>query len=182
MSKKKKARGTNKVPIYRADKPFRRNSAYTPVFRADIPLDMSRNTATERAAYAKNKREIRRTGYCYAELMDLDRCIAAFILPRLIAYKAEKYHGIPNGLMPDPTGPNFDFTNTSAFDIASAKWDEMVDKMIWSFNEILHGENDLMHQDGMLDRPDYREIEKAHYARIREGMDLFAEYIQALWM
>lgn len=75
----------------------------------------------------------------------LDHTLAYIILPALLALKDQKM-GIPNELVADVGGEDwthqdsFDFYKEShkeAFDLATKRWDEILDKMIWSFRQIL---------------------------------------------
>ena len=75
----------------------------------------------------------------------LDHTLAHIIYPALLQLKAEK-HGVPSGLVDDVGGEDwasqqsFDFYKEShdeAWQIASKRWDEILDKMIWSFRELI---------------------------------------------
>ena len=74
----------------------------------------------------------------------LDHTMANIIYPALLQLKATK-HGIPSGLVEDVGGEDyvsqdsFDFYKEShdeAWTEAAKKWDEILDKMIWSFQQL----------------------------------------------
>lgn len=156
-----------------------RGTKHQPIFRADMPLDLDRGDSSFKAA----KKEIKRTGTCWSEIMDLDRTIAAFVLPRLKKYRKEHF-GIPNGLTNDPSEPHaYDESKPAVtFKDAQTVWNGMLDKMIWSFEEVCHGENDPVYvADSDMTREDYLKAVDDYEKRKQEGLHLFAEYLQALW-
>jgi hypothetical protein len=60
------------------------------------------------------------------------------------------------------------------------KWVDILDKMIWSFSEIVNdnpGEHKYFADDGKLDMAGMLE----YYKRIQEGLDLFGKHYQSLW-
>ena len=73
----------------------------------------------------------------------LDHTLAKIIFPALIQLKATK-HGVPNDFAmvggEDYLDQQcFDFyreTHDDAFNIACSRWDDVLDKMIWSFQQI----------------------------------------------
>lgn len=74
-----------------------------------------------------------------------DHTLAHIIYPALLQLKATK-HGVPNDMVNDVGGEpyvdqsSFDFyteTHNEAFDIACKRWDEILDKMIWSFQQLI---------------------------------------------
>lgn len=86
---------------------------------------------------------------------NLDSTMALIILPALIQLKATK-HGIPadfaevGGADYDAQG-SFEFykeTHNDAFDEACRKWDEVLDKMIWSFQQIALEDYDRKYHHG----------------------------------
>lgn len=94
----------------------------------------------------------------------LDHTLAHIIYPALIQLKATK-HGVPSELVDDVGGEDwssqesFDFYKEShdeAFDIACKRWDEILDKMIWSFEQVLKDEYDQLYHHG---NPEYDWIE-----------------------
>jgi hypothetical protein len=84
---------------------------------------------------------------------NLDHTLALIIYPALLQLKKTK-HGVPNDFAmvggEDYTDQDsFDFYKEShkdSFDEAVKRWDEVLDKMIWSFEQILkQNYNDLYH-------------------------------------
>jgi hypothetical protein len=78
----------------------------------------------------------------------LDHTLALIIYPALIQLKEEK-HGVP-GEFADVGGEDhacqdsFDFykdTNREAFEQGCKRWDDILDKMIWSFQQIAFGDD-----------------------------------------
>lgn len=88
----------------------------------------------------------------YQEIFSLDYTIAKFVLPRLIKFKKENI-SFPIDLKTDK------------------EWDEILDKMIWSFERIIL---DDWSQD--------EEILKSEKNRYYEGMYLFAKHFSDLWI
>ena len=75
----------------------------------------------------------------------LDHTLAMIIYPALIQLKENK-HGIPSDIVNDVGGEDwtdqqsFDFYKEShdeAWEIACKRWDDILDKMIWSFRELI---------------------------------------------
>ena len=71
--------------------------------------------------------------------------LADIIYPMLLQLKAEK-HGVPGVLTEDVGGEDyvaqdsFDFykeTSNQAFEVACNRWDDILDKMIWSFGQLI---------------------------------------------
>jgi hypothetical protein len=85
----------------------------------------------------------------------LDHTLALIILPALIQLKETK-HGVPSELA--ETGGeshsdqmSFDFYRESqdwAFEQRTKEWDEILDKMIWSFEQIMKDEYDSLYHHG----------------------------------
>jgi len=90
---------------------------------------------------------------------NLDHTLALIILPGLLQLKEEK-HGVPSDFAEvggEDYGSQYSFdfyseTKDAAFDIGIKRWDEVLDKMIWSFNQLIledytdqyyHGERDF---------------------------------------
>lgn len=109
----------------------------------------------------------------------LDHTLAHIIYPALLQLKAEK-HGVPSKLVDDVGGEDwvdqqsFDFYKEShdeAWEIATKRWDEILDKMIWSFRELIvddmndkyfHGkaEYDWVESDKTFPNPITGKVEK----------------------
>ena len=73
-----------------------------------------------------------------------DHTLATIIYPALLQLKATK-HGIPADIVNDVGGEDwdpqnsFDFykeTHDEAWEIAAKRWDDILDKMIWSFHQL----------------------------------------------
>lgn len=109
-------------------------------------------------------------GFSDDELWNLDNTIAKWILPRLKRFKKDSI-AFPAELgIPD-------------------KWDEILDKMIWSFDYIVNQdkyEDEIMekYKDNELDEEGhYRWIKDANELskKCQEGLDLFGTYFRSLW-
>jgi hypothetical protein len=96
----------------------------------------------------------------YFDTYSLDHTLALIILPALLQLKHTK-HGVPSCFINDVGGENysdqdsFDFYKEShdeAFERQSKLWDETLDKMIWSFQQIALEDYDEKYHHG-----------KAHY-------------------
>jgi hypothetical protein len=140
----------------------------------------------------------------------MDHTLAIIILPMLKQLKATK-HGSAYLPVFDQTSNSaqgcFDFYeegDNAAWEEGAKQWDEIMDKMIWSFEQIQPGfgwEAQYCEVPCELDLDDYPEDEektsipvrwkvegkydwdgmKKHQARITEGFKLFGEYYQNLW-
>lgn len=115
----------------------------------------NKETVTEAKAF-KDK-----WGFDFSETWDLDRTIAAFILPRL-AYFRYNIAGVPNSYI------KFDAemqpTNTKE---ATKLWEKDLDKMLLAFSLIL--------DDEFITRPEEKDNQ------INEGLKLFATHFEDLW-
>ena len=89
----------------------------------------------------------------------LDHTLAIIIYPALIQLKASK-HGVPSELVNDVGGENysqqdsFDFykeSHNDAFEIACQRWDDILDKMIWSFEQLLKDDYSEKYHHGKSD-------------------------------
>jgi len=127
----------------------------------------------------------------------MDHTLALIILPMLKQLKATK-HGVPSDLVPDEylysNQVCFDFYKDSdihAIDIGSDKWDEILDKMIFSFESILDENSDSKYFKEIPDSEkhpilghklevDYEGL-KNHQEKVQEGLNLFGKYYQSLW-
>ena len=89
----------------------------------------------------------RTRGWSDEETWNLDITIAKFVLPRLKRLK-QLQNGYPG-------------------DLAEEKWDEILDKMIFSFDKITNDEEIVM--------------EQPQAERVQEGLDLFANRFRDLW-
>jgi hypothetical protein len=86
---------------------------------------------------------------------NLDHTLALIILPALLQLKATK-HGIPNefaevGGANHDSQDSFDFykeTHNESFEEGCKRWDEVLDKMIWSFQQLAIEEYDTEYHHG----------------------------------
>lgn len=94
----------------------------------------------------------------------LDHTLAQIIYPALIQLKHTK-HGVPSQLVDDVGGEDyseqqsFDFyveSHKEAFDKACERWDVILDKMIWSFEQLLKDNYDDLYHHGT---PEYDWVE-----------------------
>lgn len=89
---------------------------------------------------------------------NLDNTLALIILPALLQLKYTK-QGIPSEFVEYVGGDMdrnhcFDFIkedNNQVFDLACKKWDEVLDKIIWSFQQLAIEEYDDKYHHGKMD-------------------------------
>lgn len=89
---------------------------------------------------------------------NLDHTLSLIIYPALLQLKATK-HGVPSEFVnvggEDYTDQDsFDFykeTHKEAFDEGVKKWDEVLDKMIWSFEQLLKQNYDSLYHHGEME-------------------------------
>lgn len=86
-------------------------------------------------------------GFNYEDCWGLDHAIACFVLPRLVHFKKVK-QSYPSG-------------------ITYEEWDEILDKMIYAFKEIVKENANFMIGENRK--------------RVEEGIELFAKYFFSLW-
>ena len=109
-------------------------------------------------------------GFSDDELWNFDNTIAKWILPRLKSFKKDSI-----AFPADLDSPE--------------EWDEILDKMIWSFDYIV---NQDKYEDVLIEKYKDNEFdEDGHYrwikdakelsAKCQEGLDLFGKYFRALW-
>ena len=93
------------------------------------------------------------------DIWSLDHTLALIILPALLHLKEVK-NGVPNEFA-DVGGEDyhdqlcFDFysdSQLSAFQIGMERWDAVLDKMIWSFQQIVYGDGEEQYYYG---RPEF---------------------------
>lgn len=85
----------------------------------------------------------------------LDHTLALIILPALLQLKATK-HGVPNefgdvGGTNESMQDSFEFYKESSNDAFNEKvkqWDEVLDKMIWSFQQLVMDDYDSLYHHG----------------------------------
>ena len=149
---------------------------------------------------------------------NLDHTLALIILPALLQLKATK-HGIPHEFA-EVGGANHDMqssfefyteTHNESFEEGCKRWDAVLDKMIWSFQQLVLDDWESQYHYGepkfdwepsdpfidpvtgksedtfrMVDKnPDdhWTDIEgmRKHEERIQEGLELFGKYYRHLW-
>ena len=94
----------------------------------------------------------------------LDHTLAIIIHPALVKYKQDSLEtGHPC------LGIDMDAC-TSGSCKCNNTWQEMLDKMIWSFEQIV---TDEIHE--------YRDEYPDYLTRVKEGLELFGKYYLALW-
>jgi hypothetical protein len=85
-----------------------------------------------------------------------DATLAMIIYPMLLQLRDTK-HGVPSELVNEVGGEDysdqnsFEFykqTHDWAWEIASKRWDEILDKMIWSFQQLVEGNYDEKYHHG----------------------------------
>ena len=148
----------------------------------------------------------------------LDYSLALIILPALIQLKQTK-SGTPSMFFKDISGDpsanqlSFDFhadTYNDASDAATEQWAEILDKMIWSFYQLIRDDYSKQYRHGEMDmgfepttvfdsktstmsvfnqivdkNPDEHWYDRVghdlHQERIQEGLELFGKYYRQLW-
>jgi len=105
--------------------------------------------------YEKYLKQLKDTGFSDTETWNLLGVIAEFILPRL-----KRFREIANG------HPGV---------LTEAKWNKILDKMIFSFEWTLVDSDDFTHEHSTD-----KQLERG-WKRYEEGMELFREYFMALW-
>lgn len=88
-----------------------------------------------------------------------DHTLAYIIYPALLQLKATK-HGVPNEIADSVGGEDwkeqrsFDFykeTHDDAFNVACKQWDDILDKMIWAFQQIAYQDHDSKYHHGIIE-------------------------------
>lgn len=136
------------------------------------------------------------------DTFSLDNTLALIILPALEKFKKErkKCPGVPMEMFidTDPKDKNGNHTD-AAMKLASKRWDEVLDKMIWSFKELLYekeadkcfkkngkkwktekvegGLSRIVETGYTFDKARFEEVMK----RRQEGLDLFGKHFCSLW-
>lgn len=88
-----------------------------------------------------------------------DHTLAHIIYPALLQLKEQK-HGVPSELVNDVGGEDydsqlsFDFysaTHNESFDLACQRWEVILDKMIWSFEQLIKSDYSDLYHHGKAD-------------------------------
>jgi len=119
--------------------------------------------------YSKKKRTVKVHIDEY-DMWDLDHTLALIILPALKQLKATR-NGHPCGILPDPNGET-ELGKPCGNCGCEKEWDIILDKMIWSFEQVLD-------DDILVHAPD---AYKAYQKKVQEGLELFGKYYQSLWI
>ena len=147
----------------------------------------------------------------------MDHTAALIILPLLLQLRNSK-NGVPSEFITRVGGDTdnnycFDFIKDDepqVFDALCLKWEEVLDKMIWSFQQILDDNYDNKYHHGKMDigwkpvqrinpvtgvmEEMYEMVDQnpnghwydyvghmLHEDRIQEGLELFGKYYRSLW-
>ena len=110
-------------------------------------------------------------------LYNLDIYLAKVIAKELKAYE-EAAVGVPSCFCYDK-----DF-NEIPIEKAEKRWHKVLKKMIWSFDEIAKDHpNSFCTKFNEYKKPeDFKKAADRYDERIDEGLKLFAEYFQSLWI
>ena len=76
--------------------------------------------------------------------------------------------------------------NSHPIDLTFDQWHEYLDKMIWSFTEIINNHKNSPYTKWLFNQSIYSSEEankryQKYDAKFKEGMHLFAEYFEHLW-
>ena len=126
------------------------------------------------------KERIHKVKIDFWDTWNMDCTLSELIEPMLIQLKEQK-QGYPSEmfqLIGVPEGV-WEYTDEQ-HELASAKWNELLDAMIWSFHEM----NDGDYTSRLVEK--YGESEwlnhiKEHEARMQEGFELFGKWFRSLW-
>lgn len=137
----------------------------------------------------------------------MDYTLSLIILPMLIQLKNTK-NGIPSNFVNESSTSNqecFEFykDDHAEFEEGEKKWNEVLDKMIWSFQQLVEIDFDSMYHHGKFqydfkktdDNSDMSQLvdknpnghwydvegHNLHNERIQEGLELFGKYYRSLW-
>lgn len=109
--------------------------------------------------YQKNNRRKVNVKIDNFDTWNADKTLAYIIYPMLIQLRDTK-QGVPGVLVDDVGGEDyadqdsFDFYKEShkeAWEVGAERWDEILDKMIWSFQQIVDGDYDSKYHHGKAD-------------------------------
>lgn len=124
---------------------------------------------------------------------NMDHTLALLISPMLKQLRATK-HGAPH-VDSDDVPDHLKETDTKTDDGLDehyfARWDWVLDEMIWTFDAMLEGDSKFFDHSGIDDSMPFKEqIEKlkvdhdglqAQAQRIQNGLRLFGKYYRSLW-
>jgi hypothetical protein len=115
---------------------------------------------------SRRKVDVTIDGY---DTWSLDHTLALIIYPALLQLKATK-HGVPTEFVNEVGGEDyseqesFDFYKDShdeAWKVAAKRWDDTLDKMIWSFEQLIKDNYDSLYHHGKSDY-DWVETDKLY--------------------
>ena len=107
----------------------------------------------------------KKNGFYFQECWNLDKTLAALILPRLIHYRNIK-SGTPGCLC--DYDENFNIINEEE---GKEKWDKILNSMIEAFYRVIFADELYFDQ----------EIKDYNEEKIEEGLSLFSKYFLCLW-
>jgi len=119
------------------------------------------------------------------DVWSMDDTLAAIVLPMLKQLNSVK-HGAPGDMLgfqytSNSAQSSFDFyaeDDDKAWEAGAAEWSVIMDKMIWSFEQILNDD----WEDAFFVNDSYDHVgHMAYNARITEGFELFGKYFRSLW-
>jgi len=94
----------------------------------------------------------------------MDHTLAHIIVPMLKQLKATK-HGIPNEFV----------IEGEPWEDSEARWDSVLDKMIWAFEQIIRDDDSMFYESSN------KEAYTNYNRQIQEGLDFFGKYYRSLW-
>lgn len=101
----------------------------------------------------------------------MDYTLAKIVLPMLKQLKETK-HGVPSDFICDKNGEEIPFED------AERKWNNALDQMIWSFEEILKDDADeVFFTNDKFDKEGYMKYQR----KVQRGLDLFGRHFRNLW-
>lgn len=124
----------------------------------------------------------------YYDTWNADDTLAQIIYPVLVRFK-EEVHGapvvddedVPDHLKSTSAPPKKNEWDTD--DNHFARWDYVLDEMIFAFGSVVDGTSDFTHDMYKTDDSYVydRELYNKNYDRIKNGMRLFGKYYFSLW-
>jgi hypothetical protein len=153
-------------------------------------------------ANSRTRRKISVKIHAY-DAFSADTTLAIIVAPLVKRVKADN-HGVPVCFLPN----DYNDHDPASLELASKKWDEILDKIIWAMEQIANCEPnspELTRAKGVTRKEghkrfwkrlegelnetpeeeiaweDYREKTRAYHIRVQEGCELFGKYFQNLW-
>ena len=148
-----------------------------------------------------------------SDVWSMDSTLSLIILPLLLEYKEQMslHGGVPSDCLVDVGGdPNdsqlsfvfYTETYQDGVELGAIAWEEIIDKMIWAFQQIALTDYESKYHtlvnpappaksptttlkdsfENYTKRYDYDHAGRVlHDERIQEGLNLFGKYFRALW-